>query len=257
MHARRVRTHVAVDRLAHLRLRLVGRVGLGVRGVRRARVLSMTRVAALFVDAGGVYPRLLGDDLCWPESRDAREYAGDHPVVAHPPCARWSRLAPSVFARTGKEEHRPAWLGGTDSGCFASALASVRKYGGVLEHPAGSHAWAHFALEAPVSQDETWTRVIDAQGVYWVCEVWQSAYGHKAPKRTWLLYCGARPPFELNWDRPPGTHVVAGDSAKRRRQGEDARPRLTGRENIATPEPFARELIRLAQWSTGERGARV
>lgn len=227
----------------------------------------MTAVQALFVDSSeehGIYPRLLGAERCWGVERDARSYPGPDPVVAHPPCARWSRLAPSVFARTGKEAHRPAWLGGTDDGCFASALASVRRFGGVLEHPAGSHAWAAHGLGPPETrksdlyceardpQGDGWCEVRHLNGLhYWVCEVWQSAYGHPARKRTWLLYCGARPPFELRWDRQPGTHVVAGDSSKRRSIGASAPPRLTSRENLATPLAFAEELIRLADWSRG------
>lgn len=210
-------------------------------------------VDALYVDPKGIYPRLLGPEHCWDEARDARTYAGPGPVVAHPPCARWSRLAPSVFARTGKEEHRP----GNDGGCFASALASVRKFGGVLEHPAGSHAWAHHGMVPPTGEhraepgwykDAPSTDPWDCQE-YWTCEVWQSAYGHLAPKRTWLLYVGARPPFELDWRQLPGTHVVGGDSAKRRALGDAAPPRLTAKQNIATPEPFARTLIALAEWS--------
>lgn len=207
----------------------------------------MTVVAALFVQNPGIYPELLGAEHCWDEARDARKYAGPHPVVAHPPCARWCRLAESVYARTGKEEHRP----GNDAGCFAAALAAVRAYGGVLEHPAQSKAWASHDLLTP-GQFPQWERVIfDPRGDYWVCEVWQSAYGHLAPKRTWLLYCGKRPPFELRWERPAGTHAVSGDAKKRRRQGDAARPRLTGAQNIATPRAFAEELIRLTEWSTG------
>lgn len=218
-------------------------------------------VAALFVDGSehGIYPKLLGRGHCWagdPEKYpgsidDARQYGQRLPVVAHPPCARWSRLAPSVFARTGRERHRPAWLGGTDGGCFAAALAAVRNKGGVLEHPASSHAWAAHGLKAPNS--EGWLQTFRWTGDPWfayVCEVWQSAYDHPARKRTWLLYCGKRPPFELNWARNSGTHVVGGDSTKRSKHANPL-PRLTGKQNLATPEAFARELIKLAAWSRG------
>lgn len=204
-------------------------------------------VAALFIDPRGQYPKMPGVD-CWDEARDARLYTGPHPVVAHPPCARWSRLAESVYARTRKEAHRP----GNDQGCFASALASVRKFGGVLEHPACSKAWEAYGLRVPHSYQWTgffWTANPYDFSDYQVCEVWQSAYGHPAPKRTWLLYVGSRPPFELRWDRPAGTHAVAGDSRKRRAQGAAARPRLTGKQNLATPTAFAEELVRLARWS--------
>lgn len=191
-------------------------------------------VAALFVDPKGVYPTFGVD--CWDEKRDARRYEGPGPVVAHPPCARWSRLAESVYARTRKEEHRP----GNDGGCFAFALAAVRRWGGVLEHPASSKAWAAHGLQKPPTSG--WT----LDGITWTCEVWQSAYGHLAPKKTWLAYCGNVPPFELDWRRLPGTHAVGGDS-KKRRAHPNPPPLLTAAQNIATPLAFARELIRLAQ----------
>lgn len=80
------------------------------------------KVAALFVEKGGVYFGLPDVDP-WDEERDARRYEGPHPVVAHPPCSRWCRLAGLVEARWGHKK-------GDDEGCFASALASVRRWGG-------------------------------------------------------------------------------------------------------------------------------
>src|ERR1044071_8542714 len=101
-------------------------------------------VAALYVDKGGVYYGLPDVDP-WDKERDARKYAGPNPVVAHPPCQLWVNFAALNFKRYGGEHNRP----GNDGGCFASALASVRKWGGVLEHPAFSNAWETFGLEAP------------------------------------------------------------------------------------------------------------
>jgi hypothetical protein len=47
-------------------------------------------IAALFVETNGCYFNLPGVDP-WDINRDARKYAGPHPVVAHPPCQRWGR----------------------------------------------------------------------------------------------------------------------------------------------------------------------
>jgi hypothetical protein len=207
-------------------------------------------VVALFVDESpnGIYPRLLGADNAWGESRDARTYAGPYPVVAHPPCQLWVNLAAVNWKRYGRQ--CPAWYpGGDDGGRFAAALRCVRAYGGVLEHPASSHAWAHYRLSTPwrdPAEPSQWAHsllVDNERRDEWVCEVWQSAYGHKARKRTWLLYCGKRPPFDLRWDRTPGTHQVG--------WFDRVKPTVGKREASATPEAFALELIRLAEWSRG------
>lgn len=85
-------------------------------------------IAALFVDAKGCYAGLPGVDA-WGIDRDARNYAGPWPVVAHPPCQLWGRFAHVNFARWGGEHNRPH----NDGGKFASALASVRAWGGAAK----------------------------------------------------------------------------------------------------------------------------
>ena len=146
-------------------------------------------IAALFVQRGGCYFGLPDVDP-WDEARDARLYAGPHPVIAHPPCARWGRLA-------GHAHSRGAPAPGEDGGCFASALASVRKWGGVLEHPAWSAAWPAHGLPRPPAFG--WARDLDGS---WSCEVSQGYYGHRADKLTWLYYVGELPPTPLRWGRP-------------------------------------------------------
>ena len=59
---------------------------------RDTEAVSEIRVAALYVETGGVYYGLNDVDP-WDEERDARLYAGPWPVVAHPPCKAWCALA--------------------------------------------------------------------------------------------------------------------------------------------------------------------
>src|SRR5277367_4953629 len=107
----------------------------------------MSVVAALFVETGGSYFGLRDVDP-WDINNDARFYAGPYPVVAHPPCHLWVNLAAVNWKRYQRE--RPAWYaGGSDRGCFASALKSIRTWGGVLEHPAFSNAFAAHDLDKP------------------------------------------------------------------------------------------------------------
>jgi hypothetical protein len=65
---------------------LVGQVDVGV-----MRPVPARTVAALYVEPQGCYVGVPGVDP-WDEARDARTYAGPHPVVAHPPCQRWGRF---------------------------------------------------------------------------------------------------------------------------------------------------------------------
>lgn len=191
-------------------------------------------IAALFVQPDGCYANDPSIDA-WPESRDARQYLGELPVIAHPPCQLWGPMANVNFARWGGEHNRP----GNDAGCFSSALCNVLRCGGVLEHPARTRAFAAYGLPKPVGTD--WKRV----GLHeWVCEVWQSAYGHRANKATWLYYSSSvNPPFELDWSRPKGTHQIGFPDQR----GKAAnKPTLYKREANATPLAFKQVLINLA-----------
>lgn len=190
-------------------------------------------LAALFVQPNGCYSDLDNVDP-WPEARDARLYEGPHPVVAHPPCQLWGAMAAVNFARWGGEHNRP----GNDGGCFSAALCAVVRWGGVLEHPAKTRAWKAYGLPAPIGIG--WKRA----GLHeWVCEVWQSAYGHRANKATWLYYSGTNPPLDLRWERPRGSHQIGFHDQR----GKAAnKPTLGKREANATPVEFRDALIRLA-----------
>lgn len=230
-------------------------------------------IAALFVERGGVYyaPELAGLVDPWDEKRDARKYAGPWPVVAHPPCQRWGRYwhgGPSARVR------RPL---GDDGGCFASALASVRRCGGVLEHPEASHAWRAFGL-IPPPRAGGWVAAGDFLG--WTCCVEQGHYRHRARKATWLYYVGDVGPPTLRWGPSPGlarldqgfhsaeerarfrrgmaqqSSTSPEDRAWARDQFEAATgrkhfARLSARERAATPLEFRDLLISIAAGARG------
>lgn len=197
-------------------------------------------IAALYVQTGGVYFGLDGVEP-WDEQRDARLYAGPWPVVVHPPCARWCRLAKLVESLGGAAV-------GDDGGTFAAALASVRAWGGVLEHPAWSMAWAVHGLIRPPAFG--WARTTDGS---WVCEVAQAAYGHRAPKLTWLYYVGDPPPPPLDWSRP-ACAKTATPRPKAKRRGAPVEA-LGHAERSRTPIPFRDLLLSIASRARPARAA--
>jgi hypothetical protein len=202
----------------------------------RATTCSPFTIAAVFVQSDGCYSDLPFVDA-WPEERDARKYDGNLPVVAHPPCQRWGNLAAMNYARYGGEHNRP----GNDGGCFAAAVKHVRRCGGVLEHPRSSKAFAAHDITPPIGMG--WQRVMCGG---WVCEVWQSAYGHRANKATWLYYCGENPPKELDWRRVVGTHQISSPPKEGTISRNSKKPRVAPGEADATPELFRNTLIALA-----------
>lgn len=206
----------------------------------------MRTVAALFVETGGSYFNLPGVDP-WDEPRDARKYIGVHPVVAHPPCQRWGKFwagQPLWIKRTGERKGK-----GDDAGCFAAALAAVRVCGGVLEHPEGSHAWAHFGLNKP-PRSGGWVVADDKGG--WTCCVEQGRYGHYARKPTWLLAYRVELPT-LDWGKSAAKldpEIVKRLGLKRAQRLGEVGARGGGRDSaprISTPPKFRDLLLSMAR----------
>jgi hypothetical protein len=194
--------------------------------------MTQSDVAALFVRHDSIYKEMPGVDA-WDIERDARNWRGGCPVVAHPPCRAWGRLR--HFANPRPDEKTLAlW-----------AVDQVRRWGGVLDHPAGSTLWVTAGLPAP--------RHFDAAGG-WTLPVEQHWWGHRATKRTWLYIVGLDPratprmPLALG----QGSHVISQDG--RRRDGSrwakgDARkrPECTKPEREHTPPMLAEWLVELAR----------
>ena len=188
-------------------------------------------IAALFVETGGCYFGLDGVDP-WDRERDARLYAGPHPVVAHPPCERWGNFA--------------TWHGGRlgdDDGCFEAALHAVKRYGGVIEHPANSRAWKAYGLPKP--DGHGWRQ--DFFG--WSCAVEQGHYGYPARKATWLFYSGRAEPPPLIWGHSPqvlpARRLAERGYASAMRCGMVAN--MSSRQRQRTPPAFRDVLIEIAR----------
>lgn len=195
-------------------------------------------IAALYVETGGCYFDLPGVDP-WDSRRDARLYAGPWPAVAHPPCQRYGRYwsgGPSARVRRVK---------GDDGGCFAAALAAVRRWGGVLEHPEASHAWPMFNLNDP-PWSGGWVAA-DWEGG-WTCCVAQGHYGHRSRKMTWLYAHGVTLP-ELRWGPGAERELEGALSLEERRRAikTGVCQRLSSRQRQATPIPFRDLLLEIAR----------
>lgn len=188
-------------------------------------------VAVLFARADSVYKTLPGCDV-WDEDRDARRWAGGAPVVAHPPCRLWAKLRQFAKATDPVAERLLA----------VDAVAHIRRYGGVLEHPAESTLWGHLGLPTP-------GRAPDAYGG-WTAQIRQCDWGHKAEKLTWLYIVGVHPD-ELPELPPRGepTHYIKRNRAGYRPSSQSL-PTVTHAEREQTPPPLATWLVELARRTT-------
>jgi hypothetical protein len=185
--------------------------------------LLVDDVVALYVDPRGPYPSIVRE--WYDEARDARTYAGPWPVVAHPPCGAWSSL---------RHLHQK-----TDGELAPKAVVAVRRFGGVLEHPAGSRLWTYMGLPRP-------GKTSDAFGGRTV-EVQQCDWGHVARKRTWLYLVGVRYVGELPPPREP-THWASGTHTPGQRGTTPPGIKVcSARQRRRSPRAFAEWLVSLAR----------
>ncbi len=195
-------------------------------------------IAALYVERGGPYFNRADVDP-WDVGRDASRYAGPHAVVAHPPCGPWGALS--------------HLYGGSDHNLAPIAVEQVRKWGGVLEHPARSRLWAHCGLPLPGTLGDTHGYSLE------VCQV---DWGHVARKRTWLYLVGVSrssltfpPPREpTHWcggSRGSGGRNIAGTGSG----VPNGIKVCSAQQRRRTPVAFADWLIGLAHTAQARRAA--
>lgn len=182
----------------------------------------MSDIAVLFARADSYYKALSGVDV-WDAERDARNWPGGSPLVAHPPCRAWGRLR--QFAKPREDEKMLAVM----------AVMAVRREGGVLEHPAESSLWVEQMLPRPgraPDQFGGWTMTFD-----------QFHFGHRAEKSTWLYIVGCHPDDLPPMPRREGspTHCV------RPTKSYPRLPSITKAEREHTPPALAEWLVALAR----------
>ncbi len=183
----------------------------------------MRYVAALYIDPRGPYPRMEWVD-CWDAERDATNYAGPFPVVAHPPCGPWSKL---------RHLYR-----GDEHALGLVAFQQVRKWGGVLEQPEGSRLFD--AAGAPTHPGK-----YDAWGGRMI-KVNQCDWGHVARKPTWLYtiridHLGITMPKHCE-----PTHWCSGGGTGRGKTPPGIKV-CSAQQRRRTPPAFAEWLVELAR----------
>jgi hypothetical protein len=106
------------------------------------------------------------------EKRDARQFAGLNPVIAHPPCRLWTKtLSHQAKSQVPQEEKE---LG-------RACVRAVIKNGGVLEQPAGSKLFEDMSLPVPNQPADPFLFTL------YIEQLW---FGYPLKKPTWLLISG-------------------------------------------------------------------
>ena len=188
----------------------------------------MREVAVLFARADSIYKTLLGCDV-WDAERDARLWPGGAPGVYHPPCRGWGRMRGFAIKVRPDEKALALW-----------SVKMLRKYGGVLEHPAHSTLWEAAGLPKPMEFLDEW-----GGGTV---EIKQFNWGHRAEKKTWLYICGLNLAgwAALDFPKRPGKPI----HCIRPTKSYPRMPSVTKPEREKTPPALAEWLVELARRTT-------
>ncbi len=185
-------------------------------------------VAVLFARRDSIYKEINGCDV-WDIERDARKWGGGMPVVAHPPCRAWGSLR--HFAKPRPDEKDLA----------RQAVAWVRRWGGVLEHPFNSTLWLDQALPQNGQRDRWGGFTFSAPQFWW---------GHPANKATKFYICGVSPaeiPAPMFALGTAQFAVSGGGSKFRKLRGWKDKPTMNKSLNEVTPPALAHWLVELAR----------
>lgn len=110
----------------------------------------------------------------WTEERNAYLFNGNNPIIAHPPCAQWSKMR--AFSRPDKVAKNLALF------CWEY----VNQNGGCLEHPQGSALFKYVGANRSqiVSINQNW-------------------FGFPSRKTTYIYFAKCEPErYPLSFDRP-------------------------------------------------------
>ncbi|KAB0605462.1 hypothetical protein F7R19_01360 [Cupriavidus pauculus] len=165
----------------------------------------------------------------WDFERNALNWPGGTPVIAHPPCRGWGRMRQFAQPREGEKE-LALW-----------AVDQVRSFGGVLEHPERSTLWGAAGLPDVGKRD--------AFGG-WTLGIHQHEFGHRAEKATFLYIVGCEPAnlpdMPLRLDEP--THCI------RPTRSYPRKPSVTKAEREHTPPALAAWLCEVARRAGVSKG---
>ena len=184
-------------------------------------------IAVLFAREDSIYKSINNLDV-FDINRDALNYQGPNPIIAHPPCRGWGCLRMFSHA-TPEEKSLGIW-----------AVDQIRRVGGVLEHPRGSTLWKACGLPKPGPATDSYGGFSLSIDQWW--------WGHRAQKPTWLYVCGCAkssvPSMPLKFGTAP--NVVTNRHGLRSGM-PGYRKEITKREKDSTPLELAKWLCKLAR----------